>query len=367
MSILFRKGNAAPVRLDETTFEREDLLQEYIYQNPETVPLYEIKEDVQLLVLAREFPTNSGPIDALAIDSEGDLYIVETKLYKNPDKRAVIAQALDYGAALWKHAGDFSEFLAILDQHARKTWEKSLNEKLGEYFTLDEAETSRLLDIVRENLDDGILRFVVLMDRIDGRLKDLVLYVNQNSQFDVYAVQLECYRYEENEIVIPRVYGTEVKKDLGVRGSGSSRRTWTEEETLAEARKSLSAREYEGFKRLYDFAKSHADKLNLGTGVTRGSFGPAYEDVCSRAVFTLRTNGMFSWNWGWFDRSERELAFREELFETVRGAFDLSETDKSSYPNYEPDEWIPRIDAVIEGLRSALRAYRSRNDLTDGA
>jgi hypothetical protein len=356
--LLFRKGDKVPVKLDETVFESESLLQAYIHQNPEAVPLYEIKADVQLLVLAREFRTTSGPIDALAIDSEGDLYIVETKLLKNPDKRAVIAQALDYGAALWKHGQDSGEFRDILDRHARETWDMSLTEKLGEYFSIDEAETSRLLDITEENLDKGIMRFVVLMDRIDAPLKDLILYVNQNSQFDVYAVQLECYQYEENEIVIPRVYGAEVKKNLSVKGSSSSRRSWTEEETLEEARENLSPEAYAGFMSLYAFAKEGADRLSLGSGVNWGSFGPIYEDVCPRTVFTLRTNGKLSWNLGWF-RSGRELAFKGLLFESVRQSFDLSDEDKNSFREFTPDEWVPHVGSIIEGLRHALRACRS--------
>lgn len=40
-------------------------------------------------------------IDAVALDQNGDIYLIETKLYKNPDKRQVIAQVLDYGASLW--------------------------------------------------------------------------------------------------------------------------------------------------------------------------------------------------------------------------------------------------------------------------
>jgi hypothetical protein len=50
----------------------------------------------------RAFPTNSGPIDALGINKDGEIYIIETKLYKNPDKRLVVAQVLDYGASLWQ-------------------------------------------------------------------------------------------------------------------------------------------------------------------------------------------------------------------------------------------------------------------------
>ena len=65
----------------------EDNLQQYIYDNPESIPLYEIKEDIRLLILAREFATKSGPIDAIGTDKDGEIYLVETKFYKNPKNR----------------------------------------------------------------------------------------------------------------------------------------------------------------------------------------------------------------------------------------------------------------------------------------
>ena len=58
------------------------------------------------------------------------------------------------------------------------------------------------------------------MDSIGERLKDLILYVNQNSQFDVYAVQLEYYKFEDYEIVIPNLFGVEVKKSINISSSG---------------------------------------------------------------------------------------------------------------------------------------------------
>src|SRR3989338_3163994 len=104
MSIIISQNGKDARKIDKSNFEKEDFLQNYINQNPESIPVYEIQEDKRLLVLAREFATESGPIDALAIDKDGDIYLVETKLYKNPDKRTVVAQALDYGASLWRHS-----------------------------------------------------------------------------------------------------------------------------------------------------------------------------------------------------------------------------------------------------------------------
>ena len=111
MAIIVSKSGKNAQKVERSRIEQEDYLQQYTLDNPEVIPLYDIKEDIRLLILAREFSTNSGPIDAIGIDKDGEIYIVETKLYKNPDKRTVVAQALDYGAALWRHSNDFDYFI----------------------------------------------------------------------------------------------------------------------------------------------------------------------------------------------------------------------------------------------------------------
>src|SRR3972149_9929475 len=220
MSIIISKNGKNAVRVDKSDFVKEDYLQQYIHENPESIPLYDIKEDIKLLILAREFPANGGRIDAIGIDKEGEIYIIETKLYKNPDKKTVVAQVLDYGAALWKHSGDFSDFVGILDISVQKTFKVSLNQKLQEYFGLSDEELNQLLDSVKNNLSGGVLHFVILMDKLNAQLKDLILYVNQNSQFDIYAVELEYYKHDTYEIIIPRIFGAEVKKDVKIRSAG---------------------------------------------------------------------------------------------------------------------------------------------------
>lgn len=121
MAIIVSKNGKNATKVDKSNFELEDNLQQYIYDNPESIPLYDIKDDVKLLILAREFKTKSGPIDALGIDKDGEIYLVETKLYKNPEKRLVVAQVLDYGAFLWHTYNNFEEFARELD---KKVYEK---------------------------------------------------------------------------------------------------------------------------------------------------------------------------------------------------------------------------------------------------
>jgi hypothetical protein len=177
--------------------------------------LYDIKDDIRLLILAREFGTTSGPIDAVGIDGDGQLYLVETKLYKNPDKRTVVAQVLDYGASLWKSLNDFDDFLLQLNGHVQKKFGMSATEKIKSFFSIDDDQLQNVLEQMKHNLDEGNFKFVVLMDSMEDRLKDLIVYMNQNSKFDIYGVELEYYQHDTFEILIPKIFGAQVKKDVG--------------------------------------------------------------------------------------------------------------------------------------------------------
>ena len=158
-----------------------------------------------------------APIDAVGIDRDGEIYLVETKLYKNPDKRNVVAQVLDYGASLWKSHSDFDNFLLQLNSHVQKQFGQSMTDKVSEYYGLDDDALQVVLERMKNNLNEGNFKFVVLMDSIHDQLKDLILYMNQNSKFDIYGVELEYYQHESFEIMIPKLFGAEVKKDIGSR------------------------------------------------------------------------------------------------------------------------------------------------------
>jgi len=355
MAIIISKNGKGAVKVDKSSFEKEDSLQRYIYDNPESIPLYDIKEDIRLLILAREFPTNSGPIDAIGVDRDGEIYIVETKLYKNADKRTVVAQALDYGAALWKHSNDFNEFTSILSQSIQKTFNLSLNQKLQEFFELTDEELDQLLENVKSNLSDGVLHFVVLMDSLDARLKDLILYVNQNSQFDIYAVELEYYKHETYEIIIPKIYGSEVKKDINV-SSSSERVSWTEDMLLKQARESLSEENYQAFKSLYDFSKQNADEVRFGSGKT-GSFNPIWNSVRDKSLFSLYTNGRLGINFHWLVKEDGSNAKQIESLKNQLDqiGFDIPENYTEVRPGYDPEEWAPLLDGFKKAIENIVQ------------
>jgi hypothetical protein len=87
LSIILNQNGRSAHRPTPQPSQYEAFLQQFIYDNPDVPPLNDYRDGVKLTVLAREFPARSGPIDAIAIDQQGELYLIETKLYCNPNKR----------------------------------------------------------------------------------------------------------------------------------------------------------------------------------------------------------------------------------------------------------------------------------------
>ncbi len=300
MAIIISKDGKDAQKVDKVDFDNEDYMQEYIHNNPDAIPVYEIQKDKKLFVAKREFPTNSGPIDALAFDQDGDIYIVETKLFRNPDKRTVVAQALDYGAVLWKHSNDFDVFVEMLDMESQKNFNLDFQDKLREFFGIDDEQLKNLIRSLQNNLNVGNLKFVILMDAMDERLKDLIIYINQNSQFDIYAVQLEYYKHDEFEIIIPKIFGVEVKKNIKSLVSGNSRKQWNEDEFIAQTKELLTL-DSKKIITFYRYFVDVSDKINWGSGKIDGSFAPIFNKLSkTTAPFSLFANGDIMIKLGWF-------------------------------------------------------------------
>ncbi|OHA51372.1 MAG: hypothetical protein A2Z62_02655 [Candidatus Terrybacteria bacterium RIFCSPLOWO2_02_42_20] len=348
MAIIISQDGKNAQKIDKSDFEKEGYLQNYIHENPESIPVYEIEEDKKLFVVAREFPTESGPIDALAIDKDGDIYVVETKLYKNPDKRTVVAQALDYGASLWRHS-DYNEFINKINNEINNKFQISFEEKTKDFFNIDEEQVNVILEAIKRNLQKGNIKFVILMDAIEDRLKDLIVYINQNSQFDIYAVQMEYYKFEKYEIMIPKLFGVEVKKDISV-NSSSNRQKWTESMLLEDAKKNYSGDEIKAFEKIYNFSKQYADEVRFGTG-SHGSFSPIFNKISNKSLFTLGTNDRLSFNFEWIENKEFVKKYKEAL--TSIG-FTIPDDYMGIRPSVRSDEWSPRKDDFIKMMENLI-------------
>jgi len=91
------------VKFNERTI-RESWLQNLLFKNPSIIPIDEIEPVFgPMIPVAREMPTDKGPVDIVYISATGYLTLVETKLFRSPEaRRIVVAQILDYAAAVSK-------------------------------------------------------------------------------------------------------------------------------------------------------------------------------------------------------------------------------------------------------------------------
>lgn len=362
MAIIVSHNNKNAKRLEESRFGLEDNLQEYIYDNPDVVPIYDIEQDARLFIAAREFPTNSGPIDALGFDESGNIYVIETKLFKNPDKRTVVAQALDYGASLWRHSTDYDSFINEISTHTTKQFGKSFKEIFCEFFGLDDI--SQASDSIRQNLESGVIKFVILMDTLNERLKDLIVYVNQNSKFDIYAVDFEYYKHDDFEIIIPKLYGTEVKKTVATKPSTSTRRQWSKEsffDVVDNNRELVSIEQKDAVHKLWDWAERQGASFNWGTGAIYGAFSPVFPERFNRSFFTVSLDGNTRINYGHLDQYPSEARrlrdiLRKYLGDTQPKITNVADDDLlRSFPAITAKDIPEFVDVVVQALDEFMR------------
>lgn len=336
MAIIISENGKNAKRIEESQFGLEDKLQQYIYDNPDAIPLYDIDEDTRLFIAAREFSTKSGPIDALGFDASGNIYVVETKLYKNPDKRTVVAQALDYGASLWRHAVDFDDFVFQLDAHCQSQFGKGFKEQYSEFFEIEDATEN--LNYIKANLSDGSIKFVVLMDKLHDALKDLVVFVNQNSKFDLYAVELEYYRHKSFEIIIPKLYGAEVKKAVQSSSSSSySRKAITQDELMSR----LDSREKE-VAELFIKAASKDNRI----GLTWRKTGFSIWTMVPRTI----TQGVYDY----------ESGYSYLFFQVSEKNGELQKCISFWYPESSYNS-LPKLKTYVEQYRNKYHSFDSYN------
>lgn len=342
MAIIVSRDGKNAAKLAESPIDKEQYLQNYVAENPDSLPLDEIKETIQLMSVGREFSTTGGRIDVLAVDRDGDLYIVETKLYKNPDKRLVVAQALDYGASLWRTYADPREFTRALDSQF------GFASKVKSWFKLEDEEASLLIEAMEGNLHAGTIKYVILMNRLDDRLRDLILYLNQHSNFTIYAVEMQFYRHEGLEIVIPHLFGAEAGKVPKATGATTKRGSWNPESLFENARQHLTSHEMLAFQTLYDFSTSHA-QVGWGQGKEYGSISAVFPGLGAEPLYWLFSSGSLTLLFQRWGGTESEQKTRDRL------RADLEAVGLGPFPNdyaarrigVPVAEWGPKVNELV--------------------
>ncbi len=132
---------------------------------------------------------------------------------------------------------------------------------------------------------------------MDERLKTLIHYVNQNSQFDIYAVRLEFYKFNDHEIIIPKIFGVDIKKN--VRGKALENQ-WDEITFFKEFERKGMTREAAVAKQIFDWASERCSRMWWGKGSVNGSFVPVHtHNNEEHYFFALFTSGKLEIYFQW--------------------------------------------------------------------
>jgi hypothetical protein len=191
--ILFLPKNSKEVKkIPATDYEEEKTLQDLIEKHPELLPL----SSGRIATLAREYPIAGGSIDLLCMDNEAKIYIVETKLQKNSDRRQAIAQLIDYGAQLGKES--FEDFQAKISERTSKSLEELLKE-FGE-------ESPPDVEAIRKSLREKNFVLILAMDLFEHALKDAINYLNVDNEMDMFGIELHMHPIgDQGPVFVPEI------------------------------------------------------------------------------------------------------------------------------------------------------------------
>ena len=169
---VWRLDDESPVPIALTGMATEHQLQEIIASNVSIV-------GPDLMVIGREVPTAwGGQIDILAIDSDGNLVVIELKRDRTP--REVVAQILEYGSWVRHLTSETiaAEFINYQSKYMQSTPPVGIDEALQTQFNRipEELNSYHRLIIVASRLDPATERIVNYLREDYSANLDFVLF-----------------------------------------------------------------------------------------------------------------------------------------------------------------------------------------------
>ncbi len=219
--IVIRNGSATVLRrlalaASDARFP-EAWLQDQLFLHPSALPIKELAPNVQELVpICKELNTLAGPADILFVTRSGQVVLVETKLWRNPEaRREVIAQILDYAKELatWTYE-DLSREVARATGKGPKYLLEAVKDGDSEF---DEA---RFVDGINHNLRTGDVVLLIAGDGIRTGAEALVGFLERygSLRFTFGLIEVAAFELGNGEILLqPRLLAkTEVVRRIVV-------------------------------------------------------------------------------------------------------------------------------------------------------
>lgn len=188
----------------------EKWLQELLFAHPELIPVSEVNPGAtHFIPICRELaiPKPGGAVflDLFGMTPEGQLVLIECKLWRNPQaRREVVAQALEYASLLRRWS--YSDLTVRLQS---KLGIKSVNPLYDVLSSAGGTLTETALhDRVARSLKVGDFIVIIAGDGIREDVQAIADHLNQNSSMAAHLALVEFQIWEGSDgetIVIPHV------------------------------------------------------------------------------------------------------------------------------------------------------------------
>ena len=318
------------ISLPSEGYSGEVHLQEILFRDPDIVPVEDISSDTELspikLMLKEVGLPGSGATDLVGIDKNGNMYIIETKLARNPEvRRQVIGQILEYAAFLNEKGLDW------LDDIVKKQKKVSISEYFDKLNDPDWDKESFEQNL-RDNLDSGTFKLFIAVDEMNPDLQRIINYMENVLSMEIYALELRYFKDKDGmEILVPNVHGGKKKPPKPLP-------TWDWDRFVEDAKKKVDAATLATLQKLYEFSLQ-LGKVDFGKGRTYGTFRvwlPYKNDKINLYVITSTGKG----NWFGFKSMVGKQVDKGLISEYVKQlkslGFKLDEKKHvEAYPTFE--------------------------------
>lgn len=204
------------VLLNKTEAFDEETIQNMIFNYPDCLPISEIDESFNPVIpICTELNTPVGPLDILMISPNGELIVIETKLWRNPEsRRKVVAQILDYAKELsnWTYEDLQRETNRRLGKKGNTLYEIAKTK----YPDLV-IEESDFVDSVSRNLNRGRFLLLIAGDGIREGTNAIAEFLSAAGHLNFSFGMVELSIYETpaiGQLILPKtiVKTTELSK-----------------------------------------------------------------------------------------------------------------------------------------------------------
>jgi len=191
-------------------------IQNLIFEHPECLPISDIDESYNPIIpVCTELNTTVGPLDILMISPNGELVIIETKLWRNPEaRRVVVAQILDYAKEIanWTYEDLQREVNRRLGRKGNTLYE--IVRAASPDLLLPESD---FVDSVSRNLSKGRFMLLIAGDGIREGAIGIAEFLSSAAHLNFTFAMVELSVFEAKglgKLIVPKtiVRTTEIAK-----------------------------------------------------------------------------------------------------------------------------------------------------------